>query len=56
MAKREIAYNEYFLLLPQYFQKWSAAEASERVCMWDRVEVIELSELTIVTGHHHLLH
>ena len=41
MAKGEIAHYEQFLLLPQhYFQKLSAAEASESVCMRERDESI----------------
>ena len=36
MAKGEIAHNEHFLLLPQCFQKSSASEASESVCMRER--------------------
>ena len=34
----EIAHYEQFLLLPYYFKTVSAAEASESVCMWERVE------------------
>ena len=37
VAKGEIPYNEQFLLLPQCFQKSSAAEVSENVSMWERV-------------------
>ena len=37
MSKGEIACFEQFHLLSQYFQKLSAAEASESVCMWERV-------------------
>ena len=37
MANREIAHHEAFHLLPQLFQKLYAAEASESVCMWERV-------------------
>ena len=36
--KREIAQNVHFLLLPQCFQKSTAAEAPENVCMWKRVK------------------
>ena len=39
-AKREIANYEQFLLLPQCFQKSSAAEVSESVYMWERVKQI----------------
>ena len=39
VAKEEIAHDEQFLLLPQCFKKSSAAEASENVCMWERVNV-----------------
>ena len=34
VANGEIAHYEPFLLLPQYFQKSSAAEASEKVCLY----------------------
>ena len=37
LAKAEIARFEQFHLLSQYFQKYSAAEASESVYMWERV-------------------
>ena len=37
VAKGEIAQYEKFLLLLQCFQKSSAAEASESVCMRERV-------------------
>ena len=37
VAKGEIAHYEQFLLLPQCFQKTSAAEAPETICMWERV-------------------
>ena len=33
VARRGIAYHDQFLLLPQCFQKSSAAEGSESVCM-----------------------
>ena len=36
MAKGEIVHHEQFILLPQCFQKSSAAEVSKRVCMWER--------------------
>ena len=39
VAKREIAHDEQFLLLPQCFQKSSAADVSESVYMWERFEV-----------------
>ena len=38
LAKGEVARFEQFLLLSQCFQKSSAAEASERVFMWERVK------------------
>ena len=34
VANGEIAHYEQFLLLPQFFQKSSAAEAWEGVFMW----------------------
>ena len=37
MAKGEIAHSEQFLLLRQCFQKLSAAEGSESVCMREMV-------------------
>ena len=37
MAKGEIAHHEQFLISPQCFQKSSALEASESVCMRKRV-------------------
>ena len=37
IAKGEIAHYEQFLLLPKCFQKSSAAEASESVCMRESV-------------------
>ena len=39
MAKVEIVHHEQLILLPQYFQKLSAAEASERVYMWERINI-----------------
>ena len=39
VANEEIAHNEEFLHLPQCFQKSSAAEASENVCIWKRVKL-----------------
>ena len=36
MANGEIAPFEQFLLLSQCFKKLSAAEASERVCVWEK--------------------
>ena len=38
MEKEEIAHFEQFPLLSQCFKKSSAAEASESVCMWERVK------------------
>ena len=38
MAKGEIAHYEQFLLLPQYFQKSSAADVSECDYMWERLK------------------
>ena len=45
MSKGEIAQDEQYLLLPQCFQKSSAAELSESVFMWERVNlaVIDLT-------------
>ena len=43
MAKAEIACFDNFLLLSQYFQKSSAAEASESVYMWKRVKALVTS-------------
>ena len=40
VAKGEIARSEQFLLLSQCFQKPFAAEASESVCMWEKVNII----------------
>ena len=37
VASGEIARFEQFFLLQQYFQKSSAAEASESICMWERI-------------------
>ena len=45
MAKEEIAHCELFLLLPQCFQKSSAAEVSESVYMWDRDKLYRLENL-----------
>ena len=42
VAKEEIARFGQFLLLSQCFPKSSAAEASESVCMWERVKLIVL--------------
>ena len=39
LAKREIAHDEQYLLMPQRFQKLSAAKSSENVCMWERVNL-----------------
>ena len=38
VAKGEIAHYEQFILLPQWFQKWSPAEASESVYIWEWVK------------------
>ena len=40
VAKGEIARFEQFLFLSQFVQKSSAADASECVCMWERVKFI----------------
>ena len=37
VANGEIAHFEQFLILPQYFQKSSVAEASESVYRWEMV-------------------
>ena len=37
VAKREIAHYEQFIVLPQCFQKSSAAEVLESVSMWEMV-------------------
>ena len=37
MAKKEIARCEQFLLVSQYFQRLSAADASKCVYRWERV-------------------
>ena len=39
VAKGEIAHYKQFLLLPQCFQKLSAARASESACMWEMDKV-----------------
>ena len=36
-AKGEIAHDEQFPFLSQCFLKSSAAQASESICMWERV-------------------
>ena len=36
MATGEIADDEQFLPLPCCFQRLSAAEATEKTCMWER--------------------
>ena len=46
MANGEIACFEQFLLLPQCFQKLSAADASESVYMWERDNVTGIAFLT----------
>ena len=38
LAEGEMALLEQFLFLPQCFQKSTAAEKSESVCMWERVK------------------
>ena len=42
MANGEITHHKQFLLLLQCFQKLSAAEAQESVCIWERVKCIVL--------------
>ena len=37
VANGEIAHHEQFRLLPQCFQKLSAADVSKCVCNWERV-------------------
>ena len=49
VSKEEIACFEQFLRLSQSFQKSSAAEASESVYMWERVNI--LAEPVNVHGH-----
>ena len=39
VTKGEIGHYEPFVLLPHCFQKLSAAEALESVCMWERIKV-----------------
>ena len=39
LAKGNITHNEQFCPLSQCFQKLSAAEASEKVCLWERVNL-----------------
>ena len=43
MANSEIAHHEQFLYLSQSFQKSSAPEASESVCMRERVNLYLIS-------------
>ena len=43
MVKGEIARFEQFLLLSQGFQKSSAAEASENIYTWKRVNDVSLN-------------
>ena len=38
VAKGEFAHREKLLLLPQCFQKWSAADASKCIYGWERVK------------------
>ena len=45
VAKGDIAHFDQFLLLPQCFQKSSAAESSESVCMRERVKIRSFEEL-----------
>ena len=40
VAKEEIAHHEQFICLSQCFQKSSAAEAPESVCMWEGLNSI----------------
>ena len=57
VAKGEIAHFEQFPLLSPCFQKSSAADASERVCMWERVtnELCRKKGYLILYLHwHHL--
>ena len=42
MANEELAHYEQFLPLPQCFQKSSAANPSECVCMWEGVKTVKL--------------
>ena len=55
MRKGEIAYNEQFFLFPQCFQKPFAEEASESVCMWEKVNstrnTLSLSEQRLTLSH-----
>ena len=46
VANGEIAQYEQFLLLQQLFQKSSAAEGSESIYMWERVNKCHLPHLT----------
>ena len=39
-AKGGIAHHKQFIILSQLFQKSSAAESSESVCMWERVNAL----------------
>ena len=38
VEKGVIDHNEHFILLSQCFQKSSTAEASEIVCLWERIK------------------
>ena len=51
MAIGEIACFEQFLLLSQRFQMSSAAEASESVYMWERVNMIVVYSIIILSVH-----
>ena len=44
MEKGKIALHEQFFLLPKCFQKVSATEASESVCVWKTVMVCFVGE------------
>ena len=46
LTKGEIALIEQILLLPQWYQKSSAEDASESICMWEKVN----GYLTYVTN------
>ena len=49
VTKGEIACFEQILLLSQCFQESSDAEASEGVCMWERVKVNIQTQSTMLT-------
>ena len=48
MANEGIAHYEQVLLLPQLFQNSSAVEATERVCIWERVRLIHFPYLIVI--------